>query len=150
MYGFDLDCSYGKLVYSNGVFCEFKEVHKIILLFIYNLWNYKGKKDHERIISSIITIIMNSNVHVIYFFKTPTINNHHKKTPSSIITTIMDSNVHVIYFFKTPTINNHHERTPSLITTTIVDSHVHVIYFFKTPIIISHHYSILLCHLSTS
>ncbi len=137
-------------MYSNGFLCEFKEVHKIILPLIYNLWNHKEKKDIERIPSSIIITIMDSNVHVIYFFKTPIVNNHHERFPSSIITTIMDSNVHVIYFFKIPTINNHHERTFSLINTTIVDSNVHVIYFFMTPTINSHHYSILLCHLFIS
>jgi hypothetical protein len=95
-------------VYSNGFFCEFKEVHKIILLLIYNCGIIRRKKDHERTPSSIITTIMDSNVHVIYFFKTPTINNHHERTFSSITTTIVDSNVHVIYFFKTPIVNSHH------------------------------------------
>jgi hypothetical protein len=42
--GSDFDCTYGKIVYFNGVLYEFKEVHKIILILIYNLWNHKEKK----------------------------------------------------------------------------------------------------------
>ncbi len=95
-------------MYFDGVLCEFKEVHKIILLLFTICGIIRKKKDHERTPSSIITTIMDSNVHVIYFFKTPTINNHHEMTPSLITTTIVDSNVHVIYFFKTPIVNSHH------------------------------------------
>jgi hypothetical protein len=89
-------------------FVNSKKSIKLSYYLFTNCGIIRRKKDHERTPSSIITTIMDSNVHVIYFFKTLTINNHHERTLSLITTTIVDSNVHVIYFFKTPTINSHH------------------------------------------